>query len=233
MNESIVPLPTRPGFKNLTGLKFGRLLIQSYKGISKNRKPLWDCLCDCGITKTILGPSLINGNTSSCGCLRSELVTASKTKHGMKGTKEYSIWCAMKGRCNNIKDPRFNDYGGRGIKVCDRWDYSFNNFYQDMGSIPGPNFSIDRIHNGSGYGPQNCKWSTHVEQARNQRNRKDNLTGVRGVAKLMNGRYLARIGHNKEDLYIGTFSNLCEAAEARIAKEKELGYSDGHGRSEI
>jgi len=90
-------------------------------------------------------------------------------KHGMFGTAIYTSWQDMKARCNNPNSSRFMDYGGRGIKVCDRWNNSFQNFYSDMGRKP-KNKSLDRIDNDGDYAPDNCKWSTEKQQANNKRN---------------------------------------------------------------
>ena len=91
------------------------------------------------------------------------------TTHGMKGTPEYLAYTSMKNRCNNKHTPSFKDYGGRGIKVCERWLESFENFYEDMGDRPSKKHSLDRIDNDGSYCPENCKWSTVKEQAMNRR----------------------------------------------------------------
>lgn len=92
-----------------------------------------------------------------------------KKKHGMIRSSEYHSWCAMKSRCSNPNNEKYEQYGGRGIAVCDRWRDSFLAFYEDMGPKPAANYSIDRKDNGGGYEPSNCRWATQSEQCSNKR----------------------------------------------------------------
>jgi hypothetical protein len=139
----------------LTGLRFGRLVVGDFAGISKFGSKLWECLCDCGTTKIISSASLRQGGTVSCGCKMRE---GRPPKHGKTGSKVWKAWEAMLDRCHNPKNKRFHDYGGRGIVVCYRW-LKFENFYEDMWD-PAKGMSLDRLNNDGNYEPSNCRWAT-------------------------------------------------------------------------
>ena len=124
------------------------------------------CRCDCGTEKAISLYSLKKGATQSCGCYRKEKGPGNK-RHGLADTKIHMIWMSMRQRCSNSNNPAFKNYGGRGITVDPRWN-SFEAFFEDMGEAP-KGMSLDRIDNDKGYGPDNCKWATRIEQGRNTR----------------------------------------------------------------
>jgi len=152
-----------------SGQVFGRLTaLHDDFLIGRNR---WvNCLCSCGKTKSIRLSSLIRGYSASCGCYRIEQLKKNNSTHGYsragKVASTYVIWSKMKGRCKNEKTKDFPNYGGRGIKVCDRWQ-SFESFLKDMGERP-VGMSIERINNDRNYEKSNCKWATNKEQARNR-----------------------------------------------------------------
>ncbi len=155
-----------------SGCRFGILTtIESGKREYRDngtRISTWVCRCDCGNIKIIRQSSLVSGNTRSCGngCLARKWKTTSNKAEFLS---EYRIWSSMKSRCTNKNTAAYRYYGDRGIKVCERWMNSFEDFLNDMGRRLSKNHSIDRINNDGNYEPNNCRWATSVEQNRNKR----------------------------------------------------------------
>jgi hypothetical protein len=152
---------------DLAGKRFGRLAAL-HPIDHKSGKLRWLCECVCGNTKIARATDLNCGRVRSCGCLQRDRVTERNTKHGCYGTPTYVSWRRMIDRCTNLKDRRYKDYGGRGIKVCDRWLQSFYAFLEDMGERP-PRKTIDRIDVDGDYEPSNCRWASVTTQNRNKR----------------------------------------------------------------
>lgn len=164
---------------DIKGERFGRLVVVKYVGKVENRLS-WECLCDCGNTKTVFANNLRVGHTTSCGCRQRELASKRQTTHGATGTPEFEAWCSIHKRCNNPSNRAFASYGGRGISVCSRWS-SFDNFLFDMGNKPTSLHSIDRINNDLGYAPDNCRWATYTTQNRNKRSNR--ILIIHGISK--------------------------------------------------
>jgi len=154
---------------DMTGVSVNGVTVTGKIG-SRAGKAIWDCRCACGSTFEAVGVSLRTGKTKGCSSCAKARVVASATKHGLVGTREYNSYNAMKARCYNPLDKRYQRYGGRGIAVCARWLESFNNFIEDMGMQPTAMHSIERKNGDMGYEPGNCVWATKTEQANNRSN---------------------------------------------------------------
>lgn len=161
-------------FVDRTGLIYGRLTVLKLSSITTGGKLHWVCKCSCGKKVDVNSGSLQSGNTKSCGCLHKENARKqglASTKHSegahSRRTLTYRIWQSMLRRCDTKSATGYENYGGRGLKVCLRW-HSYINFKNDMGVCP-PKFSIERINNNKGYYKSNCKWILKGKQMQNTR----------------------------------------------------------------
>ena len=176
-------MAAKPLIEHLNGVtRYGLLTVlrevePKFYGGTKDRHGL--VRCECGTERVVSLQGLKKGQATSCGCQRSERArrlgfACRKHGHTKPGnpSPEYRSWIAMKTRCNNPNHRHFDNYGGRGIRVCERWVRSFENFLADMGPRPSLQYSLDRIDSEGGYEPGNCRWATRSEQNRNRRKRR-------------------------------------------------------------
>ena len=168
----------------IVGFKNNKLTIIEFAGINNLHKTLVRCKCDCGKEIIVRGSNLVNHRTKSCGCIRREVTRNLKFLHGQHDTRLYRCWQNMKDRCGNEKNKEYKNYGGRGIKVCSRWQDSFVDFAEwALNSGYDESLTIDRIDVDGNYCPENCRWSTMKEQSRN---RTDNcIVEIEGERKIL------------------------------------------------
>jgi len=172
-----------PKKQQLENIRFGRLAVISFFGMSKHHKSLWNCRCDCGKQVVVIGGSMLSGRQVSCGCHKIENSAARlkiiATKHGLAGTIYNSTWKGMTQRCYNVEGKDYHRYGARGIRMCEFFRASPANLKLVLGERPFDN-SIERVNNDGNYScgscaecvsknwPLNVKWATRIEQGRNQ-----------------------------------------------------------------
>jgi hypothetical protein len=151
---------------DITGLTFGSWTVVGATD-SASRQKRWLCRCVCGTQREVVGTSLRSGASTNCGCKRREHVGNINRSHGASRTAEYRVWKHMHARCSDPADKRYENYGGRGIRVCARWN-RFDGFIADVGPRPSAAHSIERLSVDGDYEPANVIWATAPEQARNK-----------------------------------------------------------------
>lgn len=162
-----------PKIKDLTGQRFGRLTVKGFSQKDRHNKGHWVCQCDCGNVVDVETHQLKSGKTKSCGCLKSEKTRERVKTHGDTGSRLYWVWAAIIQRCTNPANAAYNNYGGRGIKVCEEWQNSFETF-RDWALANGyrQGQTIDRQNNNGDYCPDNCRLADRKTQNNNKRNTK-------------------------------------------------------------
>ncbi len=239
--------------KDLTGKRFGRLVVTHLDGRKEdrhNRPLLWGCECDCGNKALVVSGDLTSGDTKSCGCYLEEYFEKSNQRfrekyqtHGLSGTKEHSAWKRIKARVFNKNSPDYETYSKIGMS--DSFAEDFTAFLEDIGKIPEGmegRVSVDRIDNTKGYVEGNVRWATDTEQARNKGMYANNKSGVTGVYKDGEGwvaswyvapkkqesRYFS-IKKNGDEL---SFLMACEMRDVAIRRLNlaGAGYSENHGK---
>lgn len=201
------------------------LYLVKWRTSNKIRTMAW-VRCVCGVEKFIKASDFKRGATKSCGCKRSFLISKGEGNHGYSHHPLWNIYSSMKQRCKDQSQQAYSEYGGRGIKVCDRWlepdGKGFLNFLEDMGERP-EGMTLDRVNPDGDYCKENCRWESRNVQSFNTRKRKDNPLGCTGVGLSENGeKYLARIAVGGKTIHLGTFLSLESAITAR--RQAELKY---------
>lgn len=149
---------------DFTGKKIGKITVIELDRV-ENGVHYWACKCECGDEIELRGVNLERGLTKSCGCSN----TVGKRTHGLAGTPIYNVWNGMRSRCKHEGHINYENYGGRGITFCDKWN-TFDGFYEDMGNGYKEGLTLERIDPNGNYEPSNCKWATPAEQQNNKTN---------------------------------------------------------------
>jgi len=216
--------------KDRRGYKRGRLTVVGFLGFRqypKYRTTLWECLCECGNFTEVTAKNLLNDSTKSCGCWNKERVSqhartklkSVNTKHGMSHHPLYDAWNAMMSRCYNPSDKDWDNYGGRGILVCDRWK-DITNYIADLLERPY-GYTLDRIDVDREYSPENCRWANSREQGLNTRFNRD----IPNIYPDGN-KWKVSFQWNGQVYYAGMYDSVDEAKQALEDKLLEVGYHE-------
>ena len=223
-------------FLDLTGSIFGRLkVIKMDRKVQsgKRERYYWNCVCECGKTKSVRTDCLTSGFVKSCGCLKKEQEKINLIKnhrHKMSGTRLYGIWQKMKDRCNNPNVLCYRRYGGRGIKICEEWELPDNFLEWAIKNGYADDLQIDRIDNNGNYSPNNCRWVTIKKNCRNRRNNikidyEGELITVMELSEILQMSYSCLFSRYKrglrgEDLIKSVMDN--ELSRAKITKKEVM-----------
>jgi hypothetical protein len=157
------------------GLVFGRLTVMGWAGRDSRNHQLWRCICSCGAECALEMYPLKKGQVKSCGCYKVDTAGVQSITHGAASrssdpevTRIFRVWTKIRSRCLNSRDRAYQDYGGRGITICESW-MNFSNFYRDMGH-PSAGLTVERLDVNKGYEPGNCIWLPLNKQNENKRN---------------------------------------------------------------
>jgi len=212
--------------ENLVGKRFGKLVVISESHKNKYGEWFWNCVCDCGKTVSANGNSMKRGNKKSCGCLLGAHSRRVNTKHGRSTTRLYQIHSSMRARCTNEKHMAYRNYGGRGIKIYEKWMNfeAFESWAKENGYAE--DLTIERINVDGNYEPSNCKWIPLKEQIFNRRIPKSNKSGYVGITYKENlKKFDVRLSIRKKPIFIGYYDTFIEAFIAR--REEEFKYYEG------
>ena len=218
--------------KDITGQKFGRLTAISFSHKNKSRKTYWVFECECGTIKTLRTDSVKSGQIQSCGCLKREQDKKNLYHHGSKPTKYdsdglsrhplYHKWLGIKRRCYDANDSSYKRYGGRGIKMCEEWLYSFQSFFEwSLKNGWKEGLQIDRINNNGNYEPNNCRYVTPKENCNNRSStRKIEIDGeihsIHEWCEILHLKYENVIGNKRTDEKIKEILIKCKHANTEI-----------------
>ena len=217
---------------DLTGQKFGKLTAL-YPVPDKTHRARWHCVCECGNEKDVLQQNLSNGHVRSCGCVHSDVnrekisrynSSLGRESHHETKTRLYRIWIGIKSRCLVETASNYQNYGGRGIRVCDEWVHSYNAFSEwAMQNGYDDSLTIDRIDPDGDYCPANCRWVTMSVQEFNKRMSSKNTSGTTGVSynKAMK-KWIAYIRKDGKQHYLGGYDCIDDAIKAR--KDAEIKF---------
>lgn len=169
---------------DLTGQTRGRWLVLQNLGVrTRSSGRMYLCRCRCGTEKEVRASYLLDGRSKSCGCYSADLTSTHGATRGGKQTPEFQSWATMTRRCYTRSSANFSYYGGRGIRVCERWrgKTGFASFLSDMGQRPA-GASLDRIDPNADYSPSNCRWASAKEQSRTRRNSRERVREILDAA---------------------------------------------------